>query len=213
MRTDELVAALAAGAEPVDRRAPLRRMLLAAGVGLALAAALMLALLGPNPALGRAEMPPMFWVKLCFAGAVAAAGVLAAARMGRPGTRLGGAAWLAGAPFAVLWLLALLALLAAAPEQRMPAIMGSTWQACPVNIALLSIPAFAAALWAMRGLAPTRLRLAGAVAGLLAGALSALAYSLHCPEMTAPFIGLWYVLGMLVPTALGAAIGPRLLRW
>jgi len=36
---------------------------------------------------------------------------------------------------------------------------------------------------------------------------------LHCPELTAPFIGVWYLLGMLIPTAIGAMLGPRLMRW
>ncbi|MEK7231777.1 MAG: NrsF family protein [Pseudomonadota bacterium] len=27
-----------------------------------------------------------------------------------------------------------------------------------------------------------------------------------------PFIGIWYLLGMLIPTTLGAMPGPRLLR-
>jgi hypothetical protein len=31
--------------------------------------------------------------------------------------------------------------------------------------------------------------------------------------MAAPFIGTWYLLGMLIPAAAGAMIGPRLLRW
>jgi hypothetical protein len=31
--------------------------------------------------------------------------------------------------------------------------------------------------------------------------------------MTAPFIGVWYLLGMLIPSAVGALLGPRLLRW
>ena len=31
--------------------------------------------------------------------------------------------------------------------------------------------------------------------------------------LAAPFSGLWYLLGMLIPAALSAAIGPRLLRW
>jgi hypothetical protein len=65
----------------------------------------------------------------------------------------------------------------------------------------------------MKGLAPTRLALAGAAAGLLAGSAGALIYALHCPEMEAPFLAIWYLLGMLIPTAVGAAIGPRLLRW
>jgi len=68
-------------------------------------------------------------------------------------------------------------------------------------------------LWAIRGLAPTRLRLAGAAAGLLSGAVGALVYCLHCPELEAPFLGFWYLLGMLIPTAVGALLGPRLLRW
>lgn len=65
----------------------------------------------------------------------------------------------------------------------------------------------------MRGLAPTRLALAGAASGLLAGALGALVYALHCTEIAAPFLGIWYVIGMLIPTAIGALLGPRMLRW
>ena len=44
-------------------------------------------------------------------------------------------------------------------------------------------------------------------------AIGALAYTLHCPELAAPFLAIWYVLGMLIPTAFGAWLGPRLLRW
>jgi len=40
-----------------------------------------------------------------------------------------------------------------------------------------------------------------------------LVYTFHCPELAAPFLGTWYVLGMLIPTALGAIIGPLVLRW
>jgi len=38
-------------------------------------------------------------------------------------------------------------------------------------------------------------------------------YALHCPEMAAPFLFIWNGLGMLAPAAIGAAMGPRLLRW
>jgi len=31
--------------------------------------------------------------------------------------------------------------------------------------------------------------------------------------MQAPFVAVWYVLGMLVPGMAGAIAGPRLLRW
>ncbi len=108
-----------------------------------------------------------------------------------------------------MWGLAAVVLLAAAPGERMPLTMGSSWNTCPFNIALLSLPALVLLLAAMRSLAPTRLRWAGAATGLLAGALGTLVYVLHCPELEAPFLAVWYVLGMLIPVAVGALVGPR----
>ena len=76
--------------------------------------------------------------------------------------------------------------------------------------------AIVAAVVALRGkarLAPTRLTLAGALAGLFAGGMGAFVYAFHCPETAAPFVALWYSAGILLTTALGALLGPRLLRW
>lgn len=117
------------------------------------------------------------------------------------------------APVLLLWLAAAAVLFDAEPTQRADLILGTTWKTCPFNIALISLPLLAATLWTMKGLAPTRLTLAGAGAGLLAGALSALVYALHCPESAVPFIGIWYVLGIAMPTLAGALLGPRVLRW
>ena len=117
------------------------------------------------------------------------------------------------APPLVLWAMALWALSQVSAAERMPLILGSTWRTCPFNIAALSVPAFVAGFWALKGAAPTRLVWTGAGAGLLAGALGALVYALHCPEMATPFLAVWYVAGMAIPTALGAVLGPRLLRW
>lgn len=49
--------------------------------------------------------------------------------------------------------------------------------------------------------------------GLASGGIGAVVYSLHCPEMGAPFLGSWYLAGLLIPTAMGMLLGPRLLRW
>jgi hypothetical protein len=117
------------------------------------------------------------------------------------------------APVLALWALATVVLVAAEPAQRSGLVMGETWAECPVSILALAAPAFVAVLWAMRGLAPTRLALAGAVAGLLAGAIGALVYALHCPELAAPFLGMWYVAGIAAATLIGALVGPRILRW
>lgn len=77
----------------------------------------------------------------------------------------------------------------------------------------MSLPALAAALWALRGLAPTRPRHAGFAAGLLAGAVRACGYALACTESSPAFIAAWYTLGILLTGCLGAALGPRVLRW
>jgi len=156
---------------------------------------------------------PMFWVKLAFVAFLAVASLLVMLRLSRPGLRL---ALLPGAlavPVLTMWVLAAFALMRATSAQRAELFFGDTWMSCPFLVALLSAPVFAAVIWATRGLAPTRLRLAGAAAGLLSGAVGALVYSLHCPEFAAPFLGFWYLLGMLIPTATGALLGPRLLRW
>jgi hypothetical protein len=95
----------------------------------------------------------------------------------------------------------------------MPLVKGHSWKVCSLRIAALSLPGFAAALWALRRMAPTRPSLAGSAAGLMAGGLGALAYGLACNETAMTFLASWYTLGMLGWAAVGALIGPRLLRW
>lgn len=213
MKTDELISLLAKGAAPVPANAVSRRFAVALSCGILGAVLLMAATFGVRADLAQASGEFIFWMKLAFAGGLALAGFIATARLARPGMRLGGV-WLAlVAPVLVLWLIAATVLIAAAPVQRADLIFGATWKTCPFNIALISLPLFAATLWTLRGLAPTRPTLAGASAGLLAGALGALVYALHCPESAASFVAVWYVLGIAMPTLAGAVLGPRLLRW
>ena len=213
MKTDELIHLLATDDRPVQRNAIEQRFVVAALAGIAGAGVLMLSLFGLRPDLLATMALPMFWGKLVFAAALAAAGLALLRRMARPGMALGPAAlWLAKPP-RVLRAMALWALSQVSAAERMPLILGSTWRTCPFNIAALSVPAFVAGFWALKGAAPTRLAWTGAGAGLLAGALGALVYALHCPEMATPFLAVWYVAGMAIPTALGAVLGPRLLRW
>ena len=121
--------------------------------------------------------------------------------------------WALVLPVVAMGLLAAITLSGTTPPVSMELLFGDTWRSCPFSIALLSIPVLGALLWAMTGLAPTRLALAGGCAGLLAGSIGALIYALHCTEMAAPFLATWYVAGMLLPAAAGALLGPRLLRW
>jgi hypothetical protein len=213
MKTDDLISLLANNAEAVEPHALRHRYLMALGWGAFGATLVMAIMLGVRPDLGSAALLPMFWVKLAFPGVLLAGALWAASRLARPGARLGRAPLLIAAPVLVMWLLACAVLLNAAPADRDALIYGISWSVCPFYIALVSAPAFIAALWTMKGLAPTRPAVAGAASGLLAGALGALVYALHCPEMAAPFLGIWYLLGMLIPAGAGALLGPLLLRW
>ena len=213
MKTDELITMLASGADAVDPYALRRRYALALGSSLAVTTLVMLILLGVRPDIGEAAQLIMFWMKLAFPLVLLIGALFAAVRLSRPGVRLGRVPFAIAAPVIAVWLFSAMILLNAAPEERQQLIFGNTWASCPVTIAALSVPMFCALLWAMKGFAPTRPAFAGAAAGLLAGAGGALIYALHCPEMGAPFLGIWYVLGMSIPAAIGAAIGPWALRW
>lgn len=213
MKTDELIAMLASDAGVVRPRIWRQRYALALGAGATVAAVLMMVLLGLRPDMADAVLLPMFWVKLAFLAVLAAVALMAAVRLSRPGVALGHLGLALAAPVLAIWLLAGLSLLGAAAENRGLMFWGETWSACLVNIPMLSVPVFVAVIWVMKTLAPLRPALAGAAAGLLSGALGAAVYALHCPELSPLFIAIWYVLGMLIPAAFGAATGPRLLRW
>ena len=212
MKTDELISLLAADPAPAPDTV-IRRFTVALAAGIAGAFLLMVATHGVRADLAQATGEAMFWGKLIFAGSLAFAALVATQRLGHPGVHLGRVRLALAAPVLVLWLIAILVLVAAAPAQRSHLILGETWSTCAFSIAMISLPLFGATLWALRGLAPTQLALAGASSGLLAGSLSTMVYALHCPESGAPFIALWYVLGIAIPTLAGAMLGPRVLRW
>ncbi len=213
MKTEDFVSMLAAEVAPVPRRAATHRLMLALMVGVLLSATVMAIAFRVRRDLLEAMLLPMFWVKLVFPLAVAAAGFVAVQRLARPGVRVAGAFPAILAPVLAVWVLATIAWLAAPVDARAAMLWGQTWKACVISIFVLALPVFVGAMCALKSLAPTRPRLAGAAAGALAGGAGAAVYALHCPELTAPFLAVWYVIGMALPVVIGASIGPRLLRW
>jgi hypothetical protein len=213
LKTDDLVSLLAAGVEPIDARWTMRRYVLAITGGMLGALAITGGILRLNPLLSNAVFEPMFWVREAYCATLGSLGFVAITRLARPGFRLGVVPAGIGAVVIAMWIFAALVLLTAPAQDRAHLLLGATAAVCPFLITLVAAPLFLAFVWALRGLAPTQLRAAGAAGGFAAGSFGALAYSLHCPELTAPFIGVWYLLGMLIPTAIGALLGPRLMRW
>ncbi|MCX4138272.1 DUF1109 domain-containing protein [Paraburkholderia sp. SEWSISQ10-3 4] len=213
MRTDELVGLLSTGITPVKSGTVARRFGISLPVAALGATALMAAVFGIRPDLSTIAKTAIFWEKLAFPLCLAIGALIATVRLARPGAKVGTGWPVIAIPVVIVWIAAIAVLVSAAPQERLPAILGQTWRTCPFNILLLAVPGFIAIFWAVKGLAPTRLRLAGAISGLLASSVATVAYCFHCPEMNPAFWSIWYVVGMLLPVALGAVLGPKLLRW
>lgn len=213
MKTDDLISALSTDLEPVKTRAVGNRLLLGLGVGAAVSAAVMLLWLGLRPDMEPAMATPMFWMKLVYALSIAAFGFGLADRLARPDGEGGMFRWLLFVPLAVIVAMALYRWFEAPPDRHMAMIMGGSAQVCARNIVILSLPVFVGLSWSLKALAPTRLTLAGAVAGVLAGAAGTFIYAFHCTEAAAPFVAIWYTLGIGLMGLLGALLGRVMLRW
>jgi hypothetical protein len=211
--TDDLIDRLSGELRPTRDGLVGRRLGQGLLAGAALSLAGVLAILGPRPDMAAAVSAPMFWMKLAYPAAIAGLGLWCVERLARPAGNAGRRApWLA-APLVLVAVMAAIRLATAPQSAWKVLIMGDSAMICPWRVLAAAVPVFIALVWALRGLAPTRPRLAGAAAGLTAGGVGAAVYALHCPEPGAPFLAIWYTLGMAAPAAMGALLGPRLLRW
>jgi hypothetical protein len=213
MKTEELIADLSNRLEPRHPAAAWARLILGLAFGLATTLALLLALWGWPLEAVRQTGVPAFTMKLGFAAAMLGIGAVLANIAGRPGLRVKGRiAWLA-APLLIVGVAALVELISLPAELRLSAWLGTTWNTCLVSVTLASVPVLTGIIWGFRHLAPTKLRLAGFLAGIAAGGGSAVLYALYCPETTAAFLVSWYTLGILAAGVIGAVAAPRFIRW
>jgi hypothetical protein len=134
-------------------------------------------------------------------------------RLARPGGEGRTSSISAAVPFAAIVLLSAISLGLAPSSHWNKMVMGDEWLECLLSIPIIAIVPFAVIIAAVRRAAPTNLVRTGAVAGLIAGGVSAMAYALHCTDDSLPFVALWYGGTIVLCTLAGAALGPRLLRW
>ena len=212
MQTDDLIARLSGRLEPTRPGAVIRPLLIALVAGLLASTLVMLVTLKPRHDFATAMASFGMLMKLTYTFAIAALGLRLLERAGRPGADLVRQAWWLAVPVLAIALLAGLQM-AEPGADRHALLMGRSAQVCALLIFMVAAPSLVAAFWALRQLAPTRLGLAGAGAGLFAGSLGAFVYAFHCPEFSAPFVAVWYTLGIALTTAIGAFAGRWALRW
>ncbi len=213
MRTDDLIAQLSQNVPATPPHAAIRRLCIALAIGGIVAFVLLEMGLGLRPDIVQASRTAPFWMKWLFTLSLAWSSLVVVRRLGDPDGRVGLAWWGLATPIAIVAMMGLGELMAAAPADRASLVLGRTSSQCSLAILLLAVPVFMGLLWAFRRLAPTRLRLAGAASGFLAGAVAAGVYAFACPENSAAFMATWYTAGIFAAGFLGAAAGPRFLRW
>ena len=199
--------------EPVDRRLVNWTMGIALLAAAAVALGLMLAGLGIRADLMTARALTFLVLKLAFtAGAVGVSSIYLV-RLARPGGERRTSSIRIMMPFAAIVLLAAISLGLAPSSHWDEMVMGDQWLECLLSIPIIAIVPFAIIVAAVRRAAPTNLARTGAVAGLIAGGVSAMAYALHCTDDSLPFVAVWYGGTIALCTLAGAALGPRVLRW
>jgi hypothetical protein len=213
MRTEDLIHRLSDAVEPVPVLQIPRLMMLGLGAGAIFSTLLMVASIGIRHDLLQAMGGSAFWMKFVYTSAVAVLSLKLVEELARPAPEAGRFVWLLAAPVLVMLAWAAFQFIPADSAERHALIMGSSARVCSILIASLALPLFASLFWTLRQLAPTRLREAGAAAGLLAGSAAATIYAFHCPESTPTFIAIWYTAGILLPALVGAALGRWLLHW
>lgn len=211
MKTEDLIDALARGAEAPAKQAVWPRLALALVVGFVIAGGLVVTLLGMRPDIGAARMPVM--MKAGFAAFAAAAALPLLMRLARPGRAAG---WRIAAIAGFVLVCAgvvFVGLMGRDPSARMAAWMGGAFPWCIVTIPLLAAPTAALLGWLVRDLAPTRLAMTGAALGAVSGGVGAMAYAMYCPVDSMPFVVTWYAAAIALCAVIGAVLGARMLRW
>ena len=213
MKTDDLVDMLSTNVEPVGRGLVVRTISIAVAAAAVLALGFMLVGLGVRADLTATRATVYLLLKVAFALAVVGMAMRYLARLARPGAEGGISPLAIAVPFAAIALLGIINLGMAPSSHWNGMILGNEWIECLLSIPIIAIVPFAVTIFAVRRAAPTNLVRTGAVAGLVAGGISAIAYALHCTDDSLPFVAVWYGGTIVLCTLAGAALGPRLLRW
>ena len=214
MRTDDLVDILSRNVEAADWRRVSWTIPGAAGLGALVALAIMLLAFGPRTDLSHIRALTFLALKFAYSGATIAISLVYLVRIARPGGERWVSTLMMSLPSAAAVVAVIISLLLAPMLDWRAMILGQQWLLCLVCIPLNAIPPFTAIVLALRLFgSATHLARAGALAGRASGGISAFVYALHCTDDSVAFVGLWYGLTIALCTAIGALLGPRLLRW
>ena len=213
MTTEQLINLLVMDLKPVSRSRISRALTVALVTGAAAAFGAMLLVFGSHLAPLSGRNLSSLSTKIVFAVSVIATATVFLPRLARPGVPMRTLPKFLLVPFAAIVTSAAVALASRDYSAWPDMMLAADSVTCVVSIPLLPAMPLAFVIWALRMGAPTDSAHAGEAAGLVAGGLAALACAFPCVDEALPAIALWYGLPIAVCAAVGAKLGPRLLRW
>lgn len=212
MKLDDLLHALAED----DNKPKLpfaARIALAAALGSAASALVLVSRMGLRPDYSAALTQPYVQIKVGFAILL----ILTAFHALRVSAHPEPASFKQFAALLIVpaWMFAGIAFeLATTPRETwLAAACGTNPLLCLIAIPTLSLVPLALTLYVMRSTAPASPARAGLFVGLFSGALGASVYMLRCTDDAPLFVGAWYALAILLLGAVGGLVGSRCLRW
>jgi len=187
MRTAHLIRALAADSD-ARKISPGRALALALIPGVVISLCLLLAFLGLRPHLIALLGEPRLLFKLCLTASLVALSGPLVLRLVKPGAAVRSRVLLLAIVPAFLAAACLVELVVVSPTLWGQELIGSNAVFCLKTIPKLAAAPLIGTLPALRQGAPEKPGLAGAAAGLFAGAIGAALYATHCPDNSPLFV-------------------------
>jgi hypothetical protein len=211
MKTNELIDLLAKDLQPLPSFAYV--LLVATVCGTSIAAMAFATMIGTRIDMDEALSNEWFIYKLLITLSLVATTAVILDRTGRPDVLVGGRKWWLSIPLVLALAGAIAEMCITTTDAWIARAIGRNGLKCLVLIPFLSVAPLGCLLHGFRLAAPNHSGLAGSAAGLMAGAIAASLYALHCDDDSPLFILIWYMPAIAFVVLIGYLLGTRLLRW
>jgi hypothetical protein len=213
VKTEDLIKMLSTNVPPAPRRQWGAALLIASGIGMAVALCLQCSMYGTALEGLEGNHPGLQAGVFALTLALVAAGLRLLFVAGRPGKRVSTALLPIGAVFLGLLLAGIVGFARESDASWGELLSGELLANCLICVPVVAVPTLAALFWALRRGAPVYPALSGAAAGLVAGAMAVAALALHQPVVSILATAVLYGSAITSCALVGALIGSRLLRW
>ena len=213
MKTEDLIKMLSTNVPPAPGRQLGATLLIASGVGMAVALCFECFMFGATLAGLEGNHPSLQAGVFVLTLLLVAAGLRLLFVSARPGKHVAGSLLLIGGGFLVLLLAGMIGLMREPHASWRGMLSGEPLGECLICVPVVAVPTLAALLWSLRNGAPVYPALSGAAAGLVAGSMAVGALALHQPAASVLAIAVLYGGAIVLCVLIGSVIGSRLLRW